>query len=90
MPMRVAVIGAGLVGDHGGLALRRERPTIIWARRPELAEQIRTEHANGDYLKGYELTPSSRPPPTSRRRCASADLLVMGVPSHGFRSTLER
>jgi glycerol-3-phosphate dehydrogenase (NAD(P)+) len=88
MPMRVAVIGAGSWGTTVASLCAENCPTIIWARRPELAEQIRTEHANGDYLKGYELTPTLEATADLEEAVRSADLLVMGVPSHGMRDTL--
>ncbi|HEY4378105.1 MAG TPA: NAD(P)H-dependent glycerol-3-phosphate dehydrogenase, partial [Acidimicrobiales bacterium] len=60
-----------------------------WSRRPELAEQIDTEHENGDYLAGFTLPESLRATGDLERAVSEADLLVMGVPSSGFRDTLE-
>ena len=60
-------------------------PTVLWARRPELADEINERHVNSDYLPGYELPVSLRATSSLSDAVADADVLVMGVPSHGFR-----
>jgi len=62
---------------------------MLWARRPELAEQINTDHENGDYLAGYRLPENLRASADLEEVVCKADLLVMGVPSVGFRAALE-
>jgi glycerol-3-phosphate dehydrogenase (NAD(P)+) len=87
MSMQVAVIGAGSWGTTVAHLCAKNAPTTLWARRDELAVQIRDEHRNGDYLKDYELTPSLHATSDLEETVCSADLLVMGVPSHGMRET---
>ncbi|MBI2710681.1 MAG: NAD(P)H-dependent glycerol-3-phosphate dehydrogenase [Actinobacteria bacterium] len=88
MDIRVSVIGAGSWGTTVAALAARNTPTTLWARRPELAAQIHSEHENGDYLPGYRLPDSLRATSDLEEAVCRADVLVMGVPSHGFRDTL--
>jgi glycerol-3-phosphate dehydrogenase (NAD(P)+) len=64
-------------------------PTMLWARRAELAEQIDRDHVNGSYLADFELPLTLRATADLEEAVSQADVLVMGVPSHGFRASLE-
>lgn len=88
MAGRVAVIGAGSWGTAVAALAATNAPTILWARREELAKQIATDHVNGDYLA--ELTVPENLESTSdvHEAARDADVIVMGVPSHGFRDVL--
>jgi glycerol-3-phosphate dehydrogenase (NAD(P)+) len=83
--MRVAVIGAGSWGTTVAAIAAKNTPTILWARRAELAEQINARHVNGDYLSGFNLPEELRATADIEEAVRDADVLVMGVPSHGFR-----
>jgi glycerol-3-phosphate dehydrogenase (NAD(P)+) len=87
---RVAVIGAGSWGTTVAALAARNAPTILWARRPGLAEQIADERVNGDYLDGEELPCALRATADLEEAAGEADVLVMAVPSHGFRAVFER
>jgi glycerol-3-phosphate dehydrogenase (NAD(P)+) len=89
MDIRVSVIGAGSWGTTVAALAAHNAPTVLWSRRATLAEQIDTEHENGDYLAGYRLPSQLRATADLERAVRDADLLVMGVPSAGFRSALE-
>lgn len=90
MQIRVAVIGAGSWGTTVASIASVNTRTELWARQPELADEINQRHTNSAYLAGYELpadlTSSADLPGVVRQ----ADLLVMGVPSHGFRDVLSQ
>jgi glycerol-3-phosphate dehydrogenase (NAD(P)+) len=86
--IRVAVIGAGSWGTTVASLCAENAPTILWARRDELATEIREEHVNRDYLRDFKLTPSLEATSDLEEAVRGADLLVMGVPSHGLRQTL--
>ncbi len=88
MEIRVAVIGAGSWGTTVASLAAANTPTVLWARRPELAEQIHTEHENGDYLPSFRLPAALEATADLEQAVRSADVVVMGVPSHGFRATL--
>src|SRR4051812_48502871 len=55
MTQRVAVIGAGSWGTAVAAITANNASTVLWARRPELADQIAKAHENGDYLAGLAL-----------------------------------
>jgi glycerol-3-phosphate dehydrogenase (NAD(P)+) len=85
---KLAVVGAGSWGTAVAAIAAQSVPTVLWARRPELAAQIDTEHRNGDYLADYPLPESLRSTADLHEALDGADVLVMGVPSHGFRDIL--
>ncbi|MGH9003777.1 MAG: NAD(P)H-dependent glycerol-3-phosphate dehydrogenase, partial [Acidimicrobiia bacterium] len=67
----------------------RNTRTLVWARRPEVAEEIENKHTNSAYLGDRPLHPRLRATASLEEAASAADVLVMGVPSHGFRSVLE-
>lgn len=89
MDIRVAVIGAGSWGTTVAALAARNTPTVIWSRRAELAAQINDDHRNGDYLADYDLPPALEATDDLERAVTGCDVLVMGVPSAGFRGALE-
>lgn len=88
MAIRVAVIGAGSWGTTVAALAAGNTPTMLWTRRPELAHEINLEHRNSDYLAGYALPDALRATPLIAEAVSAADVIVMAVPSHGFRSVL--
>ncbi len=88
MTERVAVIGAGTWGTTVAAIAARRVPTVLWARRPELAEHIDTAHENADYLPGVQLPDALRATTSLAEAAGGATLVVMAVPSHGFRAVL--
>jgi glycerol-3-phosphate dehydrogenase (NAD(P)+) len=86
---RVAVIGAGSWGTTVASIAARCAPTVLWARRPELAESINRDHENADYLPGEALPPTLEATHSLDEAAGDADVLIVGVPSHGFRAILE-
>ena len=87
MPIKVAVIGAGSWGTTVAHLCARNVPTTLWARRDELAVEIRDDHRNSRYLEGFDLTPTLQATSSLEEAVSAADVLVMGVPSHGMRDT---
>jgi glycerol-3-phosphate dehydrogenase (NAD(P)+) len=57
---------------------------------PELADEITRDHRNSDYLADFDLPPDLAATASLDEAVSGADVLVMGVPSHGMRSTLRR
>jgi glycerol-3-phosphate dehydrogenase (NAD(P)+) len=88
MTLRVAVIGAGSWGTTVAGLTSRNCPTVLWARRDDLAEEINVRHTNSDYLPGAELPDALRATASIDEAVSAADVVVMGVPSHGFRDVL--
>lgn len=89
MRIRIAVIGGGSWGTTVAHLAAHQVPTLLWARRPELADEINTRHTNERYLAGFGLHPDLRATADLADAVDQADVLVMGVPSQGFRSALE-
>jgi glycerol-3-phosphate dehydrogenase (NAD(P)+) len=86
--MRVAVIGAGSWGTAVASLVSRNAPTVLWARSAEVAQEIAEEHQNRRYLAGFELPRTLGATADLERAVRGADVLVIGVPSHGFRDTV--
>jgi glycerol-3-phosphate dehydrogenase (NAD(P)+) len=89
MRIRATVIGAGSWGTTVAHLLAHNVETTLWARDPEVALEIDTQHTNNKYLSGFELHPDLQATSDMPSAVASADMVVMGVPSHGFRATLQ-
>ncbi len=88
MDMRVAVIGAGSWGTTVAHLCAHNAPTVIHSRREDVAAAINADHENPRYLAGYTLHPDLRASTDLGEVVRDADVLVMGVPSSGFRDTL--
>ena len=88
---RVGVLGAGSWGTalavHLAGAGRHE--VTLWARHEELAARLRAERGNAVYLPGVELPPQIAPT-SDLAALADCELVLVVVPSHGFRRVLRR
>ncbi len=88
---RLAVLGTGSWGTalavHHAMATGEE--VVLWGRSPEWVEKMRSSRANERYLPGVEL-PESLRLTSDLADVATCDLLMVVVPSHGFRATLRR
>jgi glycerol-3-phosphate dehydrogenase (NAD(P)+) len=87
--MRIAVIGAGSWGTTMATLAARRHPTALWARRPELAEAIR-QGENPDYLPGYRLPYGLDATSDIIAAVDGAEVILMAVPSHGYRAVIEQ
>lgn len=90
MNLRVTVLGAGSWGVTVASLASRNAPTTIWARRQEIVDEINQKHTNERYLPGSELPAELVATGSIEDAVRAADVLVMGVPSHGFRGVLEQ
>jgi glycerol-3-phosphate dehydrogenase (NAD(P)+) len=88
MHIRVAVIGGGSWGTTVAHLAAHNAPTTLWARRAETCEEVARDHTNSRYLPGFQLHPDLRADADLGRAVRDADVIVMGVPSHSYRSTL--
>lgn len=87
-PVRVVVLGSGSWGTTVAGLASRNTPTLVWARRPETADEINTVHRNSQYLGDHVLPDGLRATSDIVEAANEADVLVVGVPSHAIRSTL--
>ena len=88
MDIGVSVLGAGSWGTTVAHLAAHNQPTVIWARRSEVAEEITERHTNERYLPGHVLHPELRASNDLAETVGRADVLVVGVPTSGFREAL--
>jgi len=88
MGTKVAVIGAGSWGTTVAAIVAGRADTVLWARRPELAAEINERRQNATYLADASLPDSLRATSSLEEAVHDASVVVMGVPSHGFRDVL--
>ncbi len=89
MKMRVVVLGGGSWGTTVAHLAAHNTPTVLWCRDEEVATGISDRNENIRYLSGFELHPDLSATTDIGGAVGAADLLVVGVPSHAFRSTLQ-
>ena len=88
MPQRVAVVGAGSWGTAVAALVAANTDVTLWARDPELAGRVERDHENPHYLPGIALPNRLHASGDLTGVCADADVVVLGVPSHGLRNVL--
>ncbi len=81
----MAVVGAGSWGTTVAALASANTPTVLWARRAELVDQINGARINPDYLPAFTLPDQLRATASMDEAISDADVVVMAVPSHGFR-----
>jgi glycerol-3-phosphate dehydrogenase (NAD(P)+) len=88
---RIAVIGAGAWGTGLALALARKggHEVHLWAREPEVVEDITKRHVNERFLPGCELPSSVRATGRLSQALESADIVLSVMPSQHCRSLFE-
>jgi glycerol-3-phosphate dehydrogenase (NAD(P)+) len=85
----VVVLGGGSWGTTIASICARRGPTLQWVRSKATAKDINENHRNNRYLgNDVELTDTLRATTNFAEAADRADVVVMGVPSHGFRNVL--
>jgi len=87
----IAVIGAG----SWGTALARHLGgkgymVALWVHRPEQAAALARERENATYLPGFPLPDTVRPTADLAAAVSGKQVVVMVVPSHGYREVFTR
>jgi glycerol-3-phosphate dehydrogenase (NAD(P)+) len=88
-PIQVTVLGGGSWGTTVAALVSANTQSVLWARDAEVAAEIEHEHRNSRYLPELELPTKVRATASLEEAVAGADVLVVGVPSHGIRAVLE-
>ena len=88
MKSHIAVVGAGSWGTTVASTVAQNQSTMLWARRTALAQQITADHENIDYLRGVALTESLLCSSNLQDVVRDASIVMMAVPSNGFRDVL--
>lgn len=87
--MTVAVMGAGSWGTTFAQVLcDAGAETVLWCRRPEVADAINVSRRNADYLPDVELPVSLRATADARQALSGADIVVLAVPAQTLRQNL--
>src|ERR1700730_19324868 len=86
--MRIAVLGAGSWGTTVASLLAGHNDCTVWARDPELAREIYERDSISRYLPGFALPSNLKATADLEKAVHYLDLLVVGVPTHGFRAIL--
>jgi glycerol-3-phosphate dehydrogenase (NAD(P)+) len=89
MTARAAVMGAGSWGTTFAKVLVDACvDTTLWARRPELADDLRATRHNRDYLPQLRLPDPVRITSDPAEALAGADFVLIAVPAQALRRTL--
>jgi glycerol-3-phosphate dehydrogenase (NAD(P)+) len=87
--MEAAVMGAGAWGAALAKVLADAGNDVtLWARRPELADEINNTHRNAEYLGDVELPKSIRATSDSAAALDGACTVLLAVPSQTLRANL--
>lgn len=86
---RVAVLGAGSWGTtFAAVIADAGTDVVLWARREEVAREIRTAHTNRAYLGDLELNPRITATADPAEALAGAEAVVLAVPAQSLRANL--
>jgi glycerol-3-phosphate dehydrogenase (NAD(P)+) len=82
------VVGAGSWGTTVAALTSHNVATTLWARRPQLADEINSTHLNSAYLADASLPHALRADSDLAHALVGADVVAMAVPSLGFRAVI--
>ena len=88
--MQVSVLGAGSWGTTVASLTTLRNPTLLWARDAAVADEVNRDHTNKSYLPGFDLPDRLRATADLEEAVTHAELLIVGVPTRGFRGVLEQ
>jgi len=79
--LNATVLGGGSWGTTIASIVAANTPTKLWARDADIVNEINTKKQNSKYLPGLKLSKHMSATADLGEAVASADLLIMGVPS---------
>ncbi|MBS4726938.1 NAD(P)-dependent glycerol-3-phosphate dehydrogenase [Mycobacterium sp. SM1] len=87
----IAVMGAGAWGTALAKVLADAGAEVmLWARRPEVAEEINATRRNSGYLPGVALPGGIRGTARAEEALSGASTVLLGVPAQTMRANLEK
>ncbi|GAB5453233.1 MAG: NAD(P)H-dependent glycerol-3-phosphate dehydrogenase [Halioglobus sp.] len=89
MTLRVGLLGGGSWGTTVASLVARNTAVKIWARDAGTVEEINSRHTNEKYLPGATLPDDLCAVATIEEAVSDIDVLIMGIPSQGFRAVLQ-
>lgn len=88
--VQVAVMGAGSWGTTVAKVFADAGNEVrLWARRAEVAEDVRDNHRNSAYLGDIELPDAMTATTDPAEALNGAEIVVLGVPSQSLRENLQ-
>jgi glycerol-3-phosphate dehydrogenase (NAD(P)+) len=85
-----AVLGAGSWGTALAMQLARNgHPTILWGHRSEVMQAMAQSRVNQRYLPDFPLPQQLNPSADLQATLAQSEQILIVVPSHAFRQTLQ-
>lgn len=88
--VRVAVMGAGSWGTTVAKVFADAGNEVrLWARRAEVADDVRDNHRNSAYLGDIDLPAAMTGTTDPAEALSSAEIVVLGVPSQSLRENLQ-
>lgn len=87
--MKVTVLGGGSWGTTVASLVSRHHDTVLWARDVTVVDEINDHHRSSGYLPGFTLSDQLRATSVLSEAAQHAELLIVGVPTQGFRAVLE-
>lgn len=89
MNLRIGLLGGGSWGTTVGALVARNTAVTLWARDANTVDEINSQHTNSKFLPDARLPESLIATNDIEKAVAGADVVVVGIPSHGFRNVLE-
>jgi len=90
MKLRAGVLGGGSWGSTVASLISSHAHTTLWARDESTVNEINTHHTNEKYLPGGMLRVKLVASTHLDEVVSQADLVVVGIPSNGFRQIMEK
>lgn len=87
--LRVGLLGGGSWGTTVASLVARNAPVTLWARNADTVDEINQQHTNEKYLPGAKLPEALQATHNIGDCVSTADVVIMGIPSHNFRSVLQ-
>jgi len=87
--LRVGLLGGGSWGTTVAALVARNTTVTLWARDGATVDEINGQHTNNKFLPDAKLPEKLIATTDLAQAVAGADVVVVGIPSHGFRSVLE-
>ena len=88
--IRVLVLGGGAWGTTVASLAATNAETFLWCRDHKTVVEVNERHQNSRYLDTCDLHPNLKATTNLDEVAKTADLLVVGTPTHSFRETLRR
>jgi glycerol-3-phosphate dehydrogenase (NAD(P)+) len=90
MGLKVGLLGGGSWGTTVATLVARNTDVTLWARDEATVREINEQHTNEKYLPGATLPRNLKAVATIAEAVADIDVLIIGIPSQGFRSVAEQ